>query len=483
MKNRIKTLIFSMAALLGTVSCAAQQEAPKKAFKPDNASISQHEVPAWYQDAKLGIFIHWGLYSVPGWAKATELTLEETLEKDGGLTWFKENPYAEWYLNSLKIDGSATQEYHRENYGEDYSYYDFVQPFNKAVADWDPQAMANLFKEAGAGYVVLTTKHHDGFLLWPSEHENPFRENYYASRDIVGELTSAVSDAGMKMGLYYSSGLDWTFNDKTITSLMDLFTAIPQDPAYAKYIDQHWRELMERYDPYVLWADIGSPQAYDPVPLIADFYNKNPEGVVNNRHKMEITPTGFGSPIHHDILTPEYTVLDSISEKKWETCRGIGLSFGYNRREDVADFLSIDDLIDSFVDIVSKNGNLLLNVGPKADGSIPEGQRTRLEGLGRWLKQNGEAIYGTRPWKIAAAQTTEGTEVCFTAKGDAVYLTLLDRPEGSTVSLQGLPIESASQIESLATGKAVRFNLEAGDLQLNFDEPESEAYTFRITVR
>jgi alpha-L-fucosidase len=149
----------------------------------------------------------------------------------------------------------------------------------------------------------------------------------------------------------------------------------------------------------------------------------------------------------------------------------------------VADFLSIDELIDSFVDIVSKNGNLLLNVGPKADGSIPEGQRTRLEGLGRWLKQNGEAIYGSRPWKIAAAQTTEGTEVRFTAKGDAVYLTLLDRPEGNTVQLEGLPLNAVAQIESLATGKAVRYSLEDGKLQMSFDQPESEAYTFKITVR
>ena len=480
MKNRTTLLLSLVAVLLSTVSCAAQRERQADSFQPENSSIAQHELPSWYQDAKLGIFIHWGLYSVPGWAKATELTLEETLAKDNGLTWFKENPYAEWYLNSLKVEGSATQEYHQETYGEDFSYYDFAGPFNEAVTKWDPEAMAALFKEAGAGYVVLTTKHHDGFLLWPSEQENPFRENYYASRDIVGELTEAVSGAGLKMGLYYSSGLDWTFNDHTIKSLMDLFTAIPQDPAYAKYIDQHWRELIKRYDPYVLWADIGSPQAFDPVPLIADFYNKNPEGVVNNRHQMEMTANGFGSPIHHDFLTPEYTVLDSISEKKWETCRGIGLSFGYNRREDVADFLSIDDLIDSFVDIVSKNGNLLLNVGPKADGSIPDGQRTRLEGLGRWLKQNGEAIYGTRPWSVAAMQTTDGQEVRFTAKDDAVYLTLLDQPQGRSIRIENLPLEKIKSVQSLASGAVVKHSIKNGTLHLTFNEPESEAHSFKI---
>jgi alpha-L-fucosidase len=481
---KLQYLIFPL--LLTFSSCAAQEKLPvatneqKTVFEPTNESIAQHDLPAWYQDAKLGIFIHWGLYSVPGWAKATELSLEETLAKDGGATWFAENPYAEWYLNSLRIAESATADYHRKTYGEDFSYYDFVAPFNEAVARWQPAEMASLFKEVGAGYVVLTTKHHDGFLLWPSAEQNPFRENYYASRDIVGELTAAVRNQGMHMGLYYSSGLDWTFNDHTIKSFPDLFTAIPQDSSYVAYIDTHWRDLMERYDPSVLWADIGSPQAFNPIPLIADFYNKNPEGVVNNRHKMALTPTGFGSPIFYDFLTPEYQVLDTISDKKWETCRGIGLSFGYNQREDVETFLSIDDLVDSFVDIVSKNGNLLLNVGPKADGSIPEGQKSRLLGLGHWLKINGEAIFGTRPWIIAAATSSTGERVRFTAKGDDVYLTLLDTPKSAQVTIADLPLEQIGAVSSLATGASVPFTFREGQLQLTIKEQASEAHVFKL---
>jgi len=473
-----------MLLLLGGCSSSGEGQATKgeeqKTFKPTNESITTHELPTWYQNAKLGIFIHWGLYSVPGWAKGTEMPLEETLAKDGGLTWFSNNPYAEWYLNSLKIEGSSTQEYHAANYGEDFSYYDFVPMFNEDVASWDPGAMAKLFADAGAGYVVLTTKHHDGFLLWPSDHENPFRENYTASRDIVGELTEAVRDNGMRMGLYYSSGLDWTFNDHTIKTFEDLFQAVPQDTSYVKYIDQHWRELMDRYDPAVLWADIGSPQGYDPVPLIADFYNKNPEGIVNNRHKMEMTADGFGSPIHYDILTPEYQVLDTISDKKWETCRGIGLSFGYNRREDVAEFLSVEELVESFVDIVSKNGNLLLNVGPKADGTIPEGQRVRLEGLGNWLGTNGEAIFDTRPWKTASAETETGERVRFTQKGDAVYAILLDTPQQAEVTISGIPLEAAAEITSLATGETLHHELSDGTLTLAISEEASVAHAFRI---
>ncbi len=470
--------------LLGLLACepaaSPQEEAPAPQFEPTNESIAQHELPAWYDDAKLGIFIHWGLYSVPGWAKGTDMPLEETLAKDGGLSWFSNNPYAEWYLNSLKIEGSSTQDYHQATYGADFSYYDFVPVFNDEVSRWDPAEMAQLFKDVGAGYVVLTTKHHDGFLLWPSAHENPFREDYFASRDIVGELTEAVKDQGMHMGLYYSSGLDWTFNDHTIKTFQDLFMAVPQDSNYVQYIDNHWRELIDRYDPAVLWADIGSPQAFNPVPLIADFYNHNPEGVVNNRHKMEVTPEGFGSPIHYDFLTPEYQVLDTISDKKWETCRGIGLSFGYNRMEDVAEFLSVEELIESFIDIVSKNGNLLLNVGPKADGSIPEGQKVRLEGLGAWLKVNGDAIFGTRPWQIAAAETRSGERVRFTAKGNDVYLMLLDTPAAGNVTISGLPLEDLSGMISLASGATTAAQLEGDILTFNFDGPAGEAHAFKL---
>lgn len=474
MRARFFLLIYIF--LIGLNPLSAQ-------FQPTNESISNHQLPEWYQDAKLGIFIHWGLYSVPGWAKGTDMPLEETLAKDGGLTWFLNNPYAEWYLNSLKIKGSSTEAYHQKTFGKDFSYYDFVPLFNKEVSRWDPEAMAKLFADVGAGYVVLTTKHHDGFLLWPSKEENPFKENYYASRDIVGELTKAVRKKGMKMGLYYSSGLDWTFNDHTIKTFQDLFQAVPQDERYVRYIDTHWRELMDRYQPSVLWADIGSPQAYDPVPMIADFYNKNPEGVVNNRHKMQVTAEGFGSPIHHDFTTPEYQVLDSISAKKWETCRGIGLSFGYNRTEDVSEFLSTEELVESFIDIVSKNGNLLLNVGPKADGTIPEGQRVRLEGLGSWLKSNGEAIFDTRSWIMASATTGSGERVRFTTKGKNLYLILLDTPKGKEVDISGLLIEKIGAVKSLATGRKISSTLKEGTLRFSFSEPKSEAYAFRIKLK
>ncbi len=473
--------VLGLALSIVIGQTVAQTTGPAQ-YDTTRASIAQHPLPAWFDDAKLGIFIHWGLYSVPGWAKGTKKPLQEILATTKGEEWFANNPYAEWYMNSLNIDGSSTQQYHKATYGESARYDDFVPTFNQAIQKWKPEQWAKLFKDIGAQYVVLTTKHHDGFLLWPSKQPNPFKKNYQASRDIVGELTEAVNRQGLKMGLYYSSGLDWTFNPKPIKSFPDLFTAAPQQPEYATYLGTHWRELTDRYKPYVLWADIGSPKTYNPVPVIAEFYNKIPEGVVNNRHTFEFAAPSAKPAVHYDFTTPEYQVLDSIARKKWETCRGIGLSFGYNRTEDAATFLSVDALVDSFVDIVSKNGNLLLNVGPEADGTIPAGQLERLNGLGAWLKANGEAIYATRPWTQAEAKTTDGGRVRFTKKGEVLYAILLDEPAGKAVTINDIPVSRVQTVTALGTGKPVKHTLSNQTLTLTLPakQPKAPAYAFRI---
>jgi alpha-L-fucosidase len=477
-KTCIAVALFALGILPGGMKAQTGN------YQPNNPSLSQHPLPKWYDDAKLGIFIHWGLYSVPGWAKGTDKTFEELMAGGSVLEWFNNNPYAEWYLNSLKLEGSTTRAYHEKTFGADFPYDGFVPMFNAAIKKWDPQEWAKIFREAGAGYVVLTTKHHDGFTLWPSRHPNPFKSQYAAERDLVGELSQAVSANGMKMGLYYSSGLDWTFNPKPIKELMDLFTGVPQQQEYVRYVENHWRELMERYNPFVLWADIGSPQAFNPANVIADFYNRQPEGVVNDRHKMEMSPTGFGSAVYYDFNTPEYRILDSIASKKWETCRGIGKSFGYNQLEDAETFLSVEELIESFVDIVSKNGNLLLNIGPRADGSIPQGQLERLQGLGAWLKVNGEAIYGTRPWNVAMANTATGERVRFTRKDGSIYLILLDTPKEKAVQISGLPLSGkGGKITDLATGKSVKYSIKNGVLHFSVSAPASAAHAFRLSAK
>ena len=335
-------------------------------YAPTKESLDEHALPTWFDDAKLGIFVHWGPYSVPAWAP-TGVSLAD-LAKQGWERAFAGNPYAEWYWNTLAFSESATRAHHDATYGRDFPYERFGEQFRAATRDWSPEPWARLFARAGARYVVLTTKHHDGFLLWPSAHANPHMPAWQSERDLVGELTHAVREAGMRMGLYYSGGIDWPFEGRPVRDIAGLVKAIPQGEDYARYADAHWRELIDRYAPSVLWNDIGYPKAAQPLRLMADYYACVPEGVVNNR----FATFGYApSEQHHDYTTPEYAVLAEAVPTKWESCRGIGHSFGWNRAETDADLLSVEQLVHLLVDVVSKNGNLLLNVGPTGDGSIP----------------------------------------------------------------------------------------------------------------
>ena len=186
--------------------------------------------------------------------------------------------------------------------------------FNRDTKKWDPHQWANVFKKTGARYAVLTTKHHDGFRLWPSKVQNPHRDSatITATRDLAGELTSAVSGAGLKMGLYYSGGLDWTFTDKPIVTMQDLMARVPQTEEYARYADAHWTELTDRYQPAVMWNDINYPKAGKIPELFAHYYNTVPEGVINNRFGVEFA----------DFTTPEYAKYDKITEKNGSRAAG-----------------------------------------------------------------------------------------------------------------------------------------------------------------
>ncbi len=419
-------------------------------YQPTYESVSSHPVPEWFHDAKLGIFIHWGLYSVPAYAPNSG-ELSDILASGEWAKWFANNPYAEWYMNSYQIDGSPTQQYHREKYGADFDYKDFVPHFNEAIKAWNPDEWAQLFKQVNARYVVLTTKHHDGFLMWPSETPNPFLPGYHADRDLVGELGTAVRNEGLRMAYYYSGGVDWTFNPQVVQHIADLQKAVPQMADYVAYANAHWSELTDRYGTNILWNDIAYPKAADLNALFAEYYNKLPEGVVNNRFTQEfrMDDVGIVSDSHFDFETPEYTSFSEIRAKKWESCRGIGASFGYNQIEGPEQYQSVENLVRSLVDIVSKNGNLLLNIGPMADGTIPEMQRERLLGLGAWLDVNGEAIFGTRPWQTAEGKTDAGIDVRFTQKSDTLYATLLDTPKSNSFLLQGLRVAASTTIRLL----------------------------------
>lgn len=451
-------------------------------YTPTPESIAQHSVPNWFHDAKLGIFVHWGLYSVPAWAPNSG-ELSEIIASGEWAKWFANNPYAEWYSNTLRIPESPTRRHHDEAYGPDFPYENFAPLFNRATQQWNPDEWADLFAQVGARYVVLTTKHHDGFLLWPSAHPNPFIPGYQAERDLVGELSEAVRARHMTMALYYSGGLDWTFNDTVIRDIAALRACVPQSADYIDYANAHWRELIARYRPAILWNDIAYPKATNLNELFADYYNAVPEGLVNNRFTQEfrMDETGIVSDVHADFETPEYTTYKEIRQTKWEACRGVGASFGYNQMEGPEQYLSVTELVRSFVDIVSKNGNLLLNVGPMADGTIPEMQRARLLGLGDWLAVNGEAIFGSRPWERAEGTTGSGVPVRFTRKGETVYALLLDRPATPSVVIDGLSHREGGAVHLLGQEDPLGWQAVDGGLRVELPAlPDAPAYALRL---
>jgi len=334
------------------------------------------ELPEWYGRAKFGIFIHWGAYSVPAWAEPIGALGE--IEDDD--TWFAHNPYAEWYLNTIRIPGSPAQRHHAETYGG-AGYDDFLDEWS--AERFDPRAWAALFARAGAEYVVPTTKHHDGITLWDAPgtgtrntvHRGPHR-------DLVGEIADAVRAEGLRFGVYYSGGLDWSVTDLPPHRTGEqVHTLRPNDAAYHDYAAAHVRDLIRRYRPDVLWNDIEWPDAgkhREPGglhELFRDYFAANPDGVVNDR---------WGRT-YYDVATTEYSAGKANEDKDvWENNRGLGWSFGYNRLESPRETLDSMQLAKHWTDVVSKGGRLLLNVGPTAEGDIPELQQRTLEGFGQW---------------------------------------------------------------------------------------------------
>ena len=437
------------ASLLGTgllgaktawAKGAAMDQAP---YTPDLASLHRHHAPAWFKDAKLGIFVHWGPYSIPGFAAtARPITAME------GASPFAENPYAEWYRNSMRFPGSSTAAYHARTYGADAPYEAFGAAFNRALDQWDPHAWADQFARAGAGYAVLVTKHHDGFLLWPSATPNPHIPNWGTTRDVVGELAAAVRARGMKFGVYYSGGLDWTFNDHRIDTVRDMIGGVPQDPAYLAYIEAHFAELIDRYRPDYLWNDIAYPSEASFLKLAAHYYNAVPGGLINDRwmspaglrdpHAFDKIPGVTGllppKPVHYDVRTPEYGLFDRLLPFDWETTRGIGKSFGWNRAETNGDLLSPAAIVQMLTQAACFNGNVLLNTGPRGDASLDPAQTTRLDALGVWLRTYGEAIRGTRPVALEGPAPA-GLQVGATKSARSTYLHLIGPVPAEQIAL------------------------------------------------
>lgn len=344
-------------------------------YQPNWESLDKRPIPDWFQQAKFGIFIHWGVYAVPGWST--------------------KGNYAEWYQQGLETTDSARKQFHRAKFGN-RTYYELANDFKAEL--FKPDEWARLFEKSGAKYIVLTSKHHDGFTLWPSKEANKtwgFPWNATAigpKRDLLGELFAAVRKTSVHAGMYYSL-YEW-FNPLWKTNR-------------EKFVEEHtWpqmKDLINNYQPDVFWTDgdwDASAETWKSQQFLAWLYNESPvkdKIVVNDR---------WGAGIrfkHGGIYTPEYQPDLDFEDHYWEESRGMGYSYGYNREEDAWDYNSTQSLIIALIDKVSRGGNFLLDIGPDEHGKIPPIMQERLLEMGNWLQVNGEAIYGTRRWK----QTTQ----------------------------------------------------------------------------
>lgn len=436
-----KTCFLLFACLYFSAASFAQ-----KNYEPTWASIDSRRVPQWFTDAKFGIFIHWGLYSVPAWGPV-------------GKEWPVYSKYAEWYWYRMQSDsskvGNAFRAFHTKTYGPNFRYQDFANSFKAEL--FNPGQWADLFAASGAKYVVLTSKHHEGFTLWPSKESwNWNAMDVGPHRDLAGDLTTAVKKNGLHMGFYYSL-YEW-YNPLYRTNVN-------------RYVDEHMlpqlKDLVTRYQPDVVWTD-GEWEHPSEVWKSTDFlswlYNESPVKetvVVNDRWGKETRSK------HGGYYTTEYDLIGSenTKEKKiahpWEECRGIGGSFGYNRNESLQEYESSASLVHMLIERVARGGNLLLDIGPAADGTIPVIMQQRLTDMGRWLKANGEAIYGTTEWERAPQGKKEATQF-YTRKGKDLYVLCTTYPVSPVVVTVGKP----KSVSLLGSGASVQSNAANGRLTI-----------------
>ncbi len=419
------------------------------------ASLDSRPVPQWWQDAKFGIFIFWGPYSVPAYAPLDSKDVYAC--------------YAEWYqgrmLQKRKKPGpNPFREHHEKNYAG-MPYANFAAQFSARF--FEPAHWAETFKKAGARYVVLASKHHDGYALWPSP-ESPYYNSVAvgSGRDLAGELTRAVKAAGLKSGFYYSLIEYANPYSPNVEKRYKVKAAKGADAgkwALSMNIPQ-MKELVEDYSADILYTD-GDWEATDDEFHSREFlqwlFNESSMResiVVNDRWGIKCRGR------HGGYYTTEYGFREGHEKAgeiihPWEECRGLGRSFGYNRFETARQYMRAEECIRTLVDVVSRGGNLLLDVGPDADGRIPPIMEERLLQIGEWLAVNGEAIYGTRARSVGAK--SDGGKVFFTEKGDVLYAILTERPCGE-VRIKG--VSAVKDVALLGEDVKVGWRTDGGDL-------------------
>ncbi len=371
----------------------AVSSATAQIYQPNWESLDTRPVPQWFKDSKFGIFIHWGVYSVPGFCS--------------------KGNYAEWYQQGLNSGDTARINYHKTNFGNQ-TYYQFADQFKAEL--FKPDEWANLIEKSGAKYVVLTTKHHDGYALWPSKEADKtwgFPWNSVTTgphRDLVGDLFKAIRKTSVHPGMYYSL-YEW-FNPLWLKDKR-------------RYVAEHqWpqmKDLINTYKPDVFWTDGDwdlSAKAWQSEEFLAWLYNESP--VKQNI----VTYDRWGSGVrfkHGAVFTPEYQPNVDFEDHYWEESRGMGLSYGYNREEDAWDYNSTQSLVLQLIDKVSGGGNFLLDIGPDKHGKIPPIMQERLLQIGNWMDINKEAIYNTERW-MKVSQWSEGNREYKAKNGSGDYL-------------------------------------------------------------
>jgi len=461
-------------------------------YQPEWSSLDARPNPKWYTDAKFGIFIHWGLYSVPAYAAV-------------GVKG--ENEYAEWYWNSLTegmrgngtSNGAATWEFHKKVYGPDFKYPDFAPMFRAEL--FDPDRWADVFVQAGAKYVALTSKHHEGFTLWHSAEANRSWGRAWNSvdigprRDLLMDLSTAGRAKGLHMGIYYSL-YEW-YNPIWLTDK-------------ARYVTEHlfpqFKDVVTHAQPDIIFSDgeweLTSAEWHS-AELLAWLFNESPVAgkiVVDDRWGKDTRHK------HGGYYTTEYTSGMQQAEHPWEESRGMGQSYGYNRAESLTNYHTGRELTMMLIDIVSRGGNLLLDIGPRADGRIPVIMEERLMQIGEWLRPNGECIYGThalkntRQWSKGKVPQMEDKEfrasyeikqmvdeppagyarvdAFFTANGDYLYAILPRWPEQG-LTLDGFNAPSGAKISLLETGDELKWRQTGSQLQITLPD----ALRFKLRAR
>lgn len=486
--TRMRYLLLPLFALfsMGLVS--------QNTYTPDWESLDARPTPDWWQDAKFGIFIHWGVYSVPAFTT--------------------KGNYAEWYQHSLENNShkGKVRQYHEINYGN-RSYYDLADDFHAEL--YNPDEWAKLFERAGAKYVVLTSKHHDGFCLWPNETANntwgiPWNSEVRGpGRDLLGELFTALNKTKVKPGLYFSL-YEW-FNP---------LWKLDQAQYASEHAMPQLYELVQRYEPWVVWSD-GDWDAHSDLWKSRNFlswlYSESTvrdQVVVNDRWGSD---TRFK---HGGVFTPEYQPELEFEDHAWEESRGMGASYGFNRAEDAWDYNSAQSLVLHLVDKVSRGGNFLLDIGPDAHGKIPPVMQERLLEMGKWLNVNGEAIYNTRRWRIPSQwsagrrdwkpnpeatrivvdpllkQTVDPDpgfavkELFFTwnPESNSVYAIFPRYPNDRKLVIKGIQLPSSgTEVTFLATKEKLKAENQAGNLVITLPEynpnkiKSAHAYAVRIS--